>query len=108
MHSAKLKTMCSADKDFAMRIYQKGLCGKAFGQKLSTPKLWRKPLKRRDDGTYTPNSRRLFATLDAVCFALCCVTHNARGAIFLGLLASKLADSLFVDYLALVTTPWLV
>jgi len=31
MHSAKLKTMCSADKDFAMQIYQKGLCGKAFG-----------------------------------------------------------------------------
>ena len=31
MHSAKLKTMCSANKDFAMRIYQKGLCGKAFG-----------------------------------------------------------------------------
>ena len=28
MHSAKLKTMCSADKDFAMQIYQKGLCGK--------------------------------------------------------------------------------
>ena len=30
--------------------------------------------------------------------------RNARGAIFLGLLASKLADSLCVDYLAQVTT----
>ena len=52
MHSAKLKTMCSADKDFAMRIYQKGLCGKAFGLRLFTPKLWLKPLKRRDDGSH--------------------------------------------------------
>ena len=46
MHSAKMKTMCSADKDFAMQIYQKGLCGKAFWRQLSTPKLWLKPLKR--------------------------------------------------------------
>ena len=43
--------------------------------------------------------------LDAWCFAPCCATHNARGAIFLGSLTSKLADSLYVDYLAQVTTP---
>jgi hypothetical protein len=30
--------------------------------------------------------------------------RNARGAIFLGLLASELADSLCVDYLAQVIT----
>ena len=53
---------------------------------------------------YTPNSLRLCATLDAWCYAPCCVIHNARGAIFLGLLASELADSLYVDYLAQVTT----
>lgn len=35
-------------------------------------------------------SQRLCATLDAVCFALYCVTHNARGAIFTDLLASNL------------------
>jgi len=57
--------------------------------------------------SYTPNSLRLGTSLDAVCFALCCVTHNARGAIFLGSLTSKLADSLCVDYLVWVTTPWL-
>ena len=44
----------------------------------------------------------------AQCFAPCCVTHNARGAIFTDSLTSKLADSLCVDYLAQVTTPWLV
>ena len=36
--------------------------------------------------------------------APCCAAHNARGAIFLGSLTSKLADSLCVDYLAQVTT----
>ena len=40
--------------------------------------------------------------LDAVCFALCCVTHNSRGAILTGSLTSKLADSLSVDYPAQV------
>ena len=70
--------------------------------------LLRKTTLRREDGSYTPYSQRLYATLDAVCFALCCVTHNARGAIFLGSLTSKLADSLYVDYPAQVTTPWLV
>ena len=40
----------------------------------------------------------------AQCFAPCCVTHNARGAIFTDSLTSKLADSLCVDYLAQVTT----
>ena len=29
MHSAKLKTMCSADKDFAMQIYQNYASSKA-------------------------------------------------------------------------------
>ena len=43
--------------------------------------------------------------LDALCYAPCYVTRNARGAIFLGSLTSKLADSLCVDYLAQVTTP---
>ena len=61
-------------------------------------------LTHRDDETYTPDELRLCATLDAVCFALCCVTHNVRGAIFTDLLTSKLADSLCVDYLAQVTT----
>ena len=42
--------------------------------------------------------------LDAWCFAPCCVIHNARGAIFTDSLTSKLADSLYVDYLAQVTT----
>ena len=37
---------------------------------------------------YSPRSQRLCATLDAVCFALCCVTHNARGAIFTDSLTS--------------------
>ena len=46
--------------------------------------------------------------LDAWCFALYCATPNDRGAIFLGSLASELADSLCVDYLAQETTPWLV
>ena len=54
--------------------------------------------------SYTPYELRLYASLDAWCFAPCCVTHNARGAIFLGLLASELADSLYVDYPAQVTT----
>ena len=36
--------------------------------------------------------------LDTWCFALYCATPNARGAIFLGSLASELADSLCVDY----------
>jgi hypothetical protein len=40
--------------------------------------------------------------------APCCASLNARGAIFLGSLTSKLADSLCVDYLAQVTTPWSV
>ena len=57
---------------------------------------------------YTPCSLCLCATLDAWCFAPCCAPRNARGAIFLGSLASKLADSLCVDYRAQVTTPWLV
>ena len=43
------------------------------------------------------------AMLDAWCFAPCYVTHNARGAIVLGSLTSKLADSLCVDYLVQVT-----
>lgn len=30
MHSAKLKMMCSADKDFAMQIYQKRLMVQGF------------------------------------------------------------------------------
>ena len=34
----------------------------------------------------------------------CCVTHNARGAIFTDSLTSKLADSLCVDYPAQVIT----
>ena len=38
------------------------------------------------------------ALLDAWRFAHCCALHNAHGAIFLGSLASKLADSLCVDY----------
>ena len=63
-------------------------------------------LLHRDDGSYTPDEPRLCATLDAMFFALCCVTHNARGAIFTDLHASKLADSLCVDYPAQVTTPW--
>ena len=46
--------------------------------------------------------------LDAWRFAHCCDLHNAHGAIFLGSLASELADSLCVDYLAQVTAPWLV
>ena len=46
--------------------------------------------------------------LDARCFAPCCASRNARGAIFTDSLASKLADSLCVDYPAQVTTPWLV
>ena len=104
MHSANSKTMCSANEDFAMQIYQKGLCGKAFWQKLSTPKLWLKQLMRRNDGTYTPNSLRLCASLDAWCFAPYCATRNARGAIFLGSLASQLAASLCVDYPEQVTT----
>ena len=33
MHSAKLKTMCSADKDFAMQIYQKRLMAQGFWTK---------------------------------------------------------------------------
>ena len=66
--------------------------------------LLRKITLRREDGSYTPYSQRLCATLDAVCFALCCVKHNARGAIFTSLLASELADSLCVDYLAQETT----
>ena len=45
-------------------------------------------LTHRDDETYTPDELRLCATLDAVCFALCCVTHNARGAIFTDSLTS--------------------
>ena len=44
------------------------------------------------------------ASLDAWCFAPCCVTHNARGAIFTDSLTSELADLLCVDYLAQVTT----
>ena len=43
--------------------------------------------------------------LDALCYAPCCVTRNARGAIFTDSLASKLADSLSVDDLVQVTTP---
>ena len=35
---------------------------------------------------------------EAWCFALCCVSNNARGAIFLGSLTSELVDSLSVDY----------
>ena len=31
MHSAKLKMMCSADKNFAMQIYQKRLMRQGFG-----------------------------------------------------------------------------
>ena len=61
-------------------------------------------LLQRNDGTYTPNSLRLCALLDAWCYAPCCTTCNARGAIFLGSLASELADSLCVDYLEQVTT----
>ena len=58
----------------------------------------------QNEGSYTPYSLRLYASLDAWCYAPCCVTHNARGAIFLGSLTSKLADSLCVDYPAQVTT----
>ena len=61
-------------------------------------------LTRRDDGSHTPNELRLCALLDAWCFAPCCVTHNARGAIFLDSLTSKLADSFCGDYPAQVTT----
>ena len=59
--------------------------------------------KRRVVLYYTPISLRLCALLDALCFAPCCVTHNAREAIFTGSLASKLADSLSVDYPVQVT-----
>ena len=45
-------------------------------------------LTHRDDGTYTPDEPRLFASLDAWCYAPCCAAHNARGAIFLGSLTS--------------------
>ena len=38
---------------------------------------------------YTPHSLRLCALLDAWCWAPCCVTHNARGAIVLGSLTSR-------------------
>ena len=57
---------------------------------------------------YTPYELRLCATLDAWCYAPYCATRNARGAIFTDSLTSELADSLCVDYLAQVTTPWLV
>ena len=57
---------------------------------------------------YTPNSLRLGTSLDAWCCAPCCVSRNARGAIFLGSLTSKLADSLCVYYLVQVTTSWFV
>ena len=50
-------------------------------------------------------SPSIFPMLDAWRFAHCCALHNAHGAIFLGSLASELADSLCVDYLAQVTTP---
>ena len=46
----------------------------------------------------------LCALLDAWCYAPRYAKRNARGAIFLGSLTSKLADSLCVDYLAQVTT----
>ena len=58
----------------------------------------------RSDWAYTPYELRLCALLDAWCFAPCCASHNARGAIFTGSLTSKLVDSLCVDYLAQVTT----
>ena len=63
---------------------------------------------RGNDGSDTPNSLRLCAMLDAWCYAPYCAMRNARGAIFLGSLTSKLADSLCVDYLAPVTTRWSV
>ena len=80
-------------------------------------RLFRKPprskapskcLLHRDDGSYTPYSLRLCASLDACCYAPCYAERNARRAIVLGSLTSKLADSLCVDYLSQVTTPWLV
>ena len=64
-----------------------------------------KRLLQRDDGSHTPCSLRLRALLEAWCFAPCCTSRNARGAIFLGSLASKLAASLYVDYPAQVTPP---
>ena len=63
-------------------------------------------LTHRDDGSHTPDELRLCATLDAWCYAPCYAERNARGAIFLGSLTSKLADSLCVDYPAQVTPPW--
>ena len=52
----------------------------------------------------TSYASALCLMLDAWCYAPYCAMRNARGAIFLGLLASELADSLFVDYLAQATT----
>ena len=88
--------------------YREKLILQGFQAVAIRPEASPKQLMRINDGSYTPNSLRLCATLDAVCFALCCVTHNARGAIFTDLLTSELLDSLCVDYLAQVTTPWLV
>ena len=61
--------------------------------------------KYANDGLILLARQGIRAALDARCFAPCCASRNARGAIFLGSLTSKLAVSLCVDYLAHATTP---
>ena len=46
-------------------------------------------LTHRDDETYTPDELRLYATLDAWCYAPYCAMRNARGAIFTDSLTSR-------------------
>ena len=92
--------MCSAKEFYSSKglFYKALLCLEAL----------QKRLLQRDDGSHTPDELRLYAMLDALCYAPCCVARNAREAIFTDSLTSKLVDLLCVDYLAQVTTPWLV
>ncbi len=47
-----------------------------------------KQIAKSNDESHTLDELRHYAMLDAWCYAPCCVTHNARGAIFTDSLTS--------------------
>ena len=78
---------------------------KRLFKKLPAPKLSPSVYCTEMMGLILLARSSICALLDDWRFAHCCALHNAHGAIFLGSLASKLADSLCVDYPAQVTPP---
>ena len=74
---------CLANKNLTRLLFKKVVLQGFFNKNKNNP-----PLSQRDDGTYTPCSLSICATLDAWRYAPYCATLNTRGAIFLGSLTS--------------------